>query len=85
MSYYTKADEIVGYTFGADHYCAECVIRVMGGDATVTPEVQLDALAISRGIDRYDEQTFDSDNFPKVIFASDADGLDACGYCGIRF
>jgi hypothetical protein len=34
------------------------------------------------GIDREDERTFDSDTFPKVVFADQIEGGEYCGGCG---
>lgn len=39
-------------------------------------ETVLDELALAFGIDRADECTFDSDDFPKVVFASQVDDWD---------
>lgn len=38
-------------------------------------------IATTIGVDRDDEITFDSDEFPKVILSLDDDGL-TCGACG---
>jgi hypothetical protein len=45
-------------------------------------EEALDFLAQRRGIDRYDEHTFDSGDFPKVIFRDQVTDDDVCGVCG---
>lgn len=89
-----RPDTIVGYTYRADTYCPTCVLakyRAVGlltgrfvnkyGPETDVEEV-LTGLAIWRGIDREDEWTFDSDDFPKVIFADTIRrGDDYCAGC----
>lgn len=87
-----RADEIVGYSFRADIYCpedtADAVARYVdrqfglyaGKMAYETVEEYLGRVAGHLGIDRYDERTFDSDEFPKVIFPNMADS-EYCGTC----
>lgn len=89
LQYTTRADDISGYTYRADVYCPECII----GQLTTNPgavgtsgvergmaEKHLDLLARIRGIDRHDEQSFDSGEFPKVIFAADIEN-EHCYSC----
>ncbi len=61
-----KAWDIVGYTFQADNYCPGCII---------------DQLPTGPG-QPYDETTFDSGDFPKVIFSSQLEDTEHCGACG---
>lgn len=91
-----RSDTVVGYTYAADIYCPDHIVAVMGEAAYgYRAEQRLHQLAWSRNIDRYDERTFDSDDFPKVIFADMVhDGCtadngyepgqcgDQCGRCG---
>ena len=78
---------IVGYTYQADTYCPDCMVDmfgIFGPDTTV--EQTLDRIACTRGIDREDERTFDSGDFPKVILSTMLDtcpdcGPDRCGAC----
>lgn len=73
-----KPFDVVAYMFKADlfHYGAIVPVLVNQGapgvylDEKLYPhaEMALDAIAKERGIDRYDENTFDSDEFPKVVF-----------------
>jgi hypothetical protein len=77
-----RCDTIVGYTFNADVCCPDCIARMFGGlNALQGAEQILDHAARWRNIDRADESSFDSGDFPKVVFA---DALDAycCGQCG---
>lgn len=90
--YYVKAYSIVGYIYQADIYCPSCILHVLPtgeGEAfdgwkdvsgTMTAEENLDELAAAFGIDRYNEESFDSGEFPKVVFASDSPD-DYCGRC----
>ena len=83
---------IVAYTFHADIYCPTCVISEMEqdpnydgwADCSIPPmstEDNLSEVAHAFGIDRMDESTFDSDAFPKVIFAGQVSDEDVCGRC----
>jgi len=76
----TKATDIVGYTYNAEQWTPAGLIAQYvneGGLATMrkaqSPEEVLDMLAAYEGIDRQDERSYDSDDFPKVIFSSDVD------------
>lgn len=73
---------IIGYTYRAKNYTPSALIiyMVARGELSpaarwdMSPEDALDQLASAYGIERDDEYSFDSDNFPKVIFAGgDAD------------
>jgi hypothetical protein len=93
-----KSYDIVGYTYNAENYCPDHIVEQIDGQAPVPEreaEAKLDYLAGMFGIDRYDERSFDSGNFPKVIFRDQAhDGCnlandygpgqcgDRCGACG---
>lgn len=85
---------IVGYTFQADIFCpdhiAEEVRRTLsadlwhpvdedGGEYPWDAEWILDQWADLCDIDRYNEHTFDSDDFPKVIFSGQVEGTEYCG------
>lgn len=84
-----KAWEIVGYVYSADIWCVECmatkavtIFRNAGGKVeSISTESNLNSAALYMGIDRHDESSFDSDEFPKVIFASDATD-EECTICG---
>ena len=79
-----KSYDVLGYTFLADIFCPECLPKVMGAsekDNVAQVEDFLDQEAARLGIDRYDETTFDSGEFPKVIFADQVVYL-TCGACG---
>jgi hypothetical protein len=83
------ATSIVGYTYAADEYCCDCIAamfdRATGGDGNVSgflaEEILADA-ANRLSVDRMDESSFDSGDFPKVIFASMVESDDEyCGEC----
>ena len=84
----TKAfDEIVAYTYQADIYCPECVLEVMDyrpAHKSVSTEQYLSEIASdpSYPINRRDEHSFDSDIFPKVVFASQLED-NFCGGCEV--
>lgn len=87
---------IVGYTFRADNWCTACIMgqlptgegeafdgwALAEGAAPMQPEDELNEIAAAFGIDRMDERTYDSGDFPKVIFAHQIDALtESCGGC----
>ena len=78
-----KSYDIVAYTFNADIYCPNCVVPVLSGmDVQVgSIESALDVLASDLGINRNDEFSFDSSEFPKVIFADQLEETDWCAEC----
>ena len=96
---YVRESTIVGYAYRADLWCEECMEELLGRGITVknwavglkpgSAEVMLDDLFATLGVDRQDEYTFDSDDFPKIVtlghldFHSNED-LDECGECGER-
>jgi hypothetical protein len=95
-------DDIVAYTYRAANYCPRCIVgrlTVNPGDTghRTTPwdtdpdtvETHLDTLARLGGIDRDDERSFDSGDFPKVVFRDSADDYaytegepERCATCG---
>jgi len=93
MGYGRKAWDIVGYTYAAETLCPACTLAALPTgkgerfdgwrDATEdqSAEDNLTELAAAFGIEREDERSYDSDEFPKVIFSSDSDG-ETCESCG---
>ena len=88
---------ITGYTFAADTYCPDCVLSAlpehytdgMAGDTLsatgpVNVEGALWDIAANGGVNREDEYSFDSDEFPKVILPGMAEETTTCGQCGAR-
>jgi hypothetical protein len=92
-----NATDIVAYTYQAEILCSRCTVdAVVGHNPDLPPaeqmdvEATLDMIAADAGIDRADECTFDSSEFPKVVFADqvviepdpEMDGLtDRGGVC----
>lgn len=74
-------DSIVGYTYQADIYCPKCILSQLHiVEPLADVEVMLDRAAEMRNIDRNDESTFDTDDFPKVILSVSNEG-ERCGQC----
>lgn len=73
---------IIGYTWRADVWCDECIATEFAGEDTsgFFAEDLLDDAAMRLGIDRYDEHSYDSDEFPKVILGpTDPEQCTQCG------
>ncbi len=78
-----NVDTIVGYVFKAETFCTEHMklevhrrlVKPLGIYDNETnkldAELYLDAIANKLGINRVEESSFDSDDFPKIIFHSD--------------
>lgn len=85
----------IGYIYQADLYCPTCIVDAavlypsVGGLDPRDTEDRLDFCAGELGIDRSDERSFDSSDFPKVYAGTPHDGCcSANGYepgqCGDR-
>lgn len=73
---------IVGYIFNADIFCPDCIFPQLTGSIPMYPvETELDDYAKLRQINRQDERTFDSSDFPKVIFSTQLEHREFCGSC----
>lgn len=78
---------IVGYTYCADIYCPDCVLDAMNVNRNMFPmktETVLTMLAIRTGIDRFYQSSYDSDDFPKVIFSTQLEHREHCARCSER-
>ena len=82
---------VVGYAYKADIYCPACVIEEVLTDNDLdeslltgwSAEHNLHIMAAVLGFtdnedDTPDEATYDSDEFPKVIFADQDEGEHCC-------
>jgi hypothetical protein len=85
---YRHASEIAGYTYRADLLCPSCTIEAMIGAGDAGPAARdmptedvLEQCAGALGIDRDDEHTFDSDEFPKVALLDHLAANEACAAC----
>lgn len=90
-----KAWNVVGYTYAAETLCPSCTLAKLptgegeafdgwalaAGAPPMSVEDNLSEIAAAFGINRMDEGSFDSGEFPKVIFSSDSEDetCDACG------
>lgn len=80
--------DIIGYTYNADNFTPKALIEFMvqirelaPAAFDMSPEVALNQLSDVYGIDRDNEYSFDSGEFPKVILKfMDADITDFVGY-----
>jgi hypothetical protein len=83
-------DSIVAYTYNAEQLCVDCmhpvsvqIFRDAGGKVeSMSVETNLDAAALYTKVNRQDEHTFDSDDFPKVVLSIQIDGCERCTRCG---
>ena len=90
------ATDIVAYTFRADIYCPDCivgqVVSYIGNGEGICPgfdgrgdaETELASIGEAIGINPEDEHSYDSDEFPKVVFADSVcdESHEYCGECG---
>ena len=83
-----SSTSIVGYTYQTENLCTGCTrafaLRLgnFSDDLSDSTEALLDRLAGEVGVDRYDERSYDSEQFPKVIFDSQVeDAEERCGRC----
>jgi hypothetical protein len=82
-------DKITGYVYAADSFCDKCLKRYMFANKQIDEELKaqriediLDIVSKEWGVDRTNEWSYNSDDFPKVIFASDAEFMeDMCSRC----
>lgn len=81
----SRSFDIVAYSFCADILCPSCTVRGWGkrrknGESI---EQMLTRIADHVSINRMDETSFDSGEFPKVVFADQVNGesYDHCGRC----
>lgn len=87
--YGRKSDAIVGYTYKAAQFCPEHLIEFMVQNGYASPgargmavEDVLDQLAGAEGIDRENQHSFDSDDFPKPILDVQLVEVDECDWNG---
>lgn len=94
-TYGRRNDAIVAYTFKAEQLCPTCMLaKLPTGDGeafdgwdlaegahTMSVEDNLDQIAEAFGIDRMDERTFDTGDFPKVVLDAQLLENERCGEC----
>lgn len=83
-----RSDTIVAYSYQADIYCPTCIVETMIGQGIASPaardmseEAVMDQCAGAMAIDRMDEATFDSGEFPKIVFVDELKTDEHCGSC----
>ena len=88
---YRRSDEIAAYTYQADIYCPACLIEAMIADGIAAPAARdmptddvLEQCAGALAIDRDDDTTYDTSEFPKpwtdeIIRAADVVVTMGCG------
>jgi hypothetical protein len=94
-TYYRKSYDVAAYNYKAETLCPDCTVaKLPTGEGeefdgwAVAPGVRMSAednlseLALAFGINRNDEHTFDSDEFPKVVFVDQLEAGETCGNCG---
>ena len=86
---YRRDDEIAAHTYRAAIHCPRCLVETMiaTGDASpaardMPAEDVLDQCAGASTIDRTDEHSYDSDEFPKVVFLDQLPADATCDECG---
>jgi len=75
--------DIVGYSYKADTYCPSCVlykVKFDNGWEEYT-NIYLEEVAERLDIDWQDESSFDSGDFPKVIFRDMIEEEEYCSSC----
>jgi hypothetical protein len=90
MNCYVKAYDIVGYTYCAEILCPTCTTAVMVAQGEASPaaldmsaEDVLNQVAGANAVDRDDETSFDSDDFPKVVLALMVSSGSRCDNCAV--
>lgn len=87
----SASTNVVGYAYQADTYCPHCIVTVMPRRGLWSPpeagneglDEMLSRASGSLGIDHFNESSYDSGEFPKVIFRDQA-ADDRCCECGDR-
>lgn len=86
--HYRRSDDLAAYAYRADLYCPACIIEDMITHRDASPaardmpaEAVLDQCADALAIDRSDEPSFDSSEFPKPVFLDTLGPDDRCAAC----
>jgi hypothetical protein len=81
-----RSTDIVAYTGNAESLCPPCAARSVGWDGAGNPHTYIETAGVASGINVHDERSFDSSDWPKVIFHSQLEYADErCGHCGESF
>lgn len=77
--------QIVGTTYRAEIFCRRCTRRMANGEAKTgfaSMVLALEAWANQAGINLWDESTYDSEDFPKLLKGEQVEPGDRC-QCGM--
>lgn len=79
------ATDIIAYTFQAEILCPSCTLDTLNVPNSLRQEQDhesiIETLADAHNIDWQDEYSYDSDEFPKIVFASQIEDDEYCGNC----
>lgn len=73
------SDDIAGYTYAVEILCPRCTAAAVGWNGNGDPNEFIEQQGRDKGFVR--EDTYDSSEWPKVIFEDQADD-ESCGSCG---
>jgi hypothetical protein len=73
--------DIAGYNYMAEMWCEYCVAEQIAIEEGWADCPSLVVAANRLGVDAMDEHSYDSDEFPKVVFADQTQEGDHCTYC----
>lgn len=78
---------VSGYTYNTENFCVDCILTAFSGvqeriGHVFDVDAVLDIVAGAMDINRQDERTFDSSEFPKVILDQDVLPGERCNNCG---
>lgn len=75
-----SSTDIVGYTYAVEIRCPGCTATAVGWSGDGDPDDYIEQQGRDKGFVR--EDTYDSSDWPKVIFESQADSDETCASCG---
>lgn len=83
-----RVDAITAYTLNTEILCPPCLTEtgitcgwLAPGARGMAIEDALDQAAEYLGVDRVDEAGYDSQHFPKIVFAGQLADTDRCDHC----
>jgi hypothetical protein len=83
-----KSWDIAAYQYKAANYCGQCVVEEVSEDRNMpiphesSYRDDLAVFALILDIDWEDETSYDSGDFPKVVFADQIEETEHCSKCG---
>jgi hypothetical protein len=82
-----NGSDITGYLFRGETFCPTCIHDLFvpfdwaGGSQHSTEEI-LDRVATEQGVNRHNEKSFGSRQFPQALYLDDVTRADLCFFCG---